>query len=917
MLFLRCAVLLLLVNRCQRADAQCPTNQQIYDSVRSIEGNDGLSSGQKLPILYALKKKYLDCGLIQDSAYARLLHRIGTCEFGANSGTATVSAILNTQEAARINAAGGRGSKGSFAVNSYMNLGYYYKSLRQYAKALAYFDTAIIFGRQFPGQTDFILSSRINKALILKDAGDYQKAIEECTLGILLSREVDSATMLLGFLNQRAICYYFEQEEKFARPDADSAIVYGRRLNHTFELASAYKMKSLIDWSPALFNEAVQLRLKTGDYGQVADDYIDLGNYYSHHGFLLEPAQAAYEKALLYARKAKDNEKIAKVYTNMGFVSFRRGRYGEALDSYSRALKYLLNEPDSLRFTDPGFTDLQPILNKDLVLWILANRIDASLHSFRKEGGRPDLDRALHTALLADSLLTAIRHEQTSEQSKLFWRERMREIFTNGLEACYLTGDPRLAFFFMESSRAALLNDKLQELGAQAHISSEDTRLEQQLVLNMVSAQLKAADLAPGKAGYDSAQSNFLHAKENVDRYIRSLENRYPAYYQYKYASAVPSLHDLQGYLAANKASFVDYYMTDTLLLILAIDPHAARLIRFGPRSFDHELVNSFLRQCSDEQYLNSHYDRFGVTSYQLYQTMFKPLGVPPGRVIVCPDNFQVPFEALCRDRAGGHYLVEDYLFSYVYSAKYLLAPQGAHSPTKNFIGFAPVFFQPYLHLPDLRQSDAALRNIAGYYSQASLFTLTQATKKKFLDEIPGYAVVNLFSHAQADTSDQEPLLFFQDSVIRLSELQLLPGMATRLVVLSACQTNVGKNATGEGVYSLARGFAAAGVPSVAATEWQAEDLATYAISTSFHHYLAAGFSKDSALQQAKLDYIREGGRERSLPYYWANMILVGNTNPIRLTGQSNSLWELLGGMVLFLALVGWMIARQSRQRHR
>ncbi len=90
-----------------------------------------------------------------------------------------------------------------------------------------------------------------------------------------------------------------------------------------------------------------------------------------------------------------------------------------------------------------------------------------------------------------------------------------------------------------------------------------------------------------------------------------------------------------------------------------------------------------------------------------------------------------------------------------------------------------------------------------------------------------------------------------QDATIHLSELQRLNNPATKFVLLSACQTNVGKTATGEGIYSLARGFAAAGIPSVSATLWNADEETIYNISNSFNKYLSEEMNKDEALQKA------------------------------------------------------------------
>ena len=145
-----------------------------------------------------------------------------------------------------------------------------------------------------------------------------------------------------------------------------------------------------------------------------------------------------------------------------------------------------------------------------------------------------------------------------------------------------------------------------------------------------------------------------------------------------------------------------------------------------------------------------------------------------------------------------------------------------------------------------------------------------------------------------------------QNSAIRLSELQLIQRPATELVVLSACQTNLGKNATGEGIYSLARGFTAAGIPSVAATLWNADENTIYAITESFNQNLSKGMNKDEALREAKISYIKINSNEKLLPYFRANMIIVGNTDPVKLvsTGYSFPYIEVLATIVLVLTFI-------------
>jgi CHAT domain-containing protein len=389
------------------------------------------------------------------------------------------------------------------------------------------------------------------------------------------------------------------------------------------------------------------------------------------------------------------------------------------------------------------------------------------------------------------------------------------------------------------------------------------------------------------------------------------LENKYPAYYRYKYEDAVPSFNDLQNHLAQNKESFIHYFINDTVAYILPIHSEGSKLYKLTRPSFSAEKLTRFIEFCSDKNALNRGYRDFASLSNSLYKILFQPFQVPKGRVIICPDNYLIPFEALCVDAEGRDFLIKNYAFSYVYSATYLLKNFNSYESKGNFIGFAPVSFNSALGVPSLNNSAVAVRQSANNYSDNRLFISSAATRNNFINQMGLYTIVNVFSHARADSTDNEPVLFMQDSMIHLSELQLLNRPATKLVVLSACQTNVGKSATGEGVYSLARGFASAGVPSISATLWKADEHTIYTISERLHYYLSTGMRKDEALQKAKLDFIRSNRGEKNLPYYWANMILIGKPTPIALSAVSYHWWFVGVGIVTLILIIAIFLIKR------
>lgn len=99
--------------------------------------------------------------------------------------------------------------------------------------------------------------------------------------------------------------------------------------------------------------------------------------------------------------------------------------------------------------------------------------------------------------------------------------------------------------------------------------------------------------------------------------------------------------------------------------------------------------------------------------------------------------------------------------------------------------------------------------------------------------------------------------------------------LAADLVVLSACETALGKEVTGEGLMGLTRAFLYAGADSLVVSLWPvADDAATPDLMVSFYRRLDRSGDKSEALQAAKLELIRK--KQYAHPYYWAPFILVG-----------------------------------------
>ncbi|HEX6863094.1 MAG TPA: CHAT domain-containing protein, partial [Thermoanaerobaculia bacterium] len=160
----------------------------------------------------------------------------------------------------------------------------------------------------------------------------------------------------------------------------------------------------------------------------------------------------------------------------------------------------------------------------------------------------------------------------------------------------------------------------------------------------------------------------------------------------------------------------------------------------------------------------------------------------------------------------------------------------------------------------------------------ASLETLTSG-------RLRGYGIVHLATHGVMDA--RQPALSGlvlslvdkegreRPGFLSLPEIYNLD-LGADLVVLSGCETALGKEVRGEGLIGLARGFQYAGAARVLASLWRVQDRATAELMRRFYEALLGGsLTPAAALRQAQLSMLRD--RRWSDPYHWAGFALYGD----------------------------------------
>ena len=117
------------------------------------------------------------------------------------------------------------------------------------------------------------------------------------------------------------------------------------------------------------------------------------------------------------------------------------------------------------------------------------------------------------------------------------------------------------------------------------------------------------------------------------------------------------------------------------------------------------------------------------------------------------------------------------------------------------------------------------------------------------------------------------------DGLATAMELSGMDLRGTDLVILSACDTGVGKNRKGQGVIGLRRAFQQAGARSLVMSLWKIPDEETKDLMVDFYNRLKNGKSKLTALREASLAVMRttKDKTGSTNPFYWGGFILIGS----------------------------------------
>ncbi len=499
-------------------------------------------------------------------------------------------------------------------------------------------------------------------------------------------------------------------------------------------------------------------------------------------------------------------------------------------------------------------------------------------------------------------------------------------------------GHDAAALAVSERASARVLLDSLVEAradiraGVDAALLARERELQKRMtegstrLSSLLARQAPAGDVEPARAALEAASEEYRQLQAT----IRAQSPRYAALTQ----PQPPTLEQLRQDALDEGTLLLEYFLGDDRSVLwvvgrkelVSVSLPARRRIEEPARRI-HELLSE--RQRSRGAAARAADERLRAESAALSEVLLG--GIAPrlradwrGKrlLIVAPGALAyVPFAALpLPGDAGGRPLLDGHEVVYAPSASVLIALRREPPPVTERSTVAvladPVFEaddprvgrsgghasrapQPvglgramrslgrdhFTRLPFSRAEAAALASLV---PERDLLRATDfAASRALVDEgaLAGRRIVHFATHGILDTAhpDLSGLVLSlvdekgrpRDGFLRMHEIYNLR-LPADLVVLSACQTALGREVRGEGLVGLTRGFLYAGARRVMASLWQVDDESSAELMRRFYRaHLRDGQPPAAALRAAQAEMSRD--RRFAAPFYWAAFTLTGD----------------------------------------
>jgi CHAT domain-containing protein len=587
------------------------------------------------------------------------------------------------------------------------------------------------------------------------------------------------------------------------------------------------------------------------------------------------------------ALRTKVRRWAASSFFEVGRAELVLGHPDEADAAFSRGLNYarltglrnveigLLSGQGSLALARRDWAKALSVYEQSIAL---ANQVKnpagvAGLYQGRSRAleGLGRIEEAFAAAQEAVRHIEEVRADLADSTLRSGFFENKQGIYQHAVFLALEAQHPEDAFALAEQSRSRAFLDLL---GSQTTLSKGRTRalVDEEVRLRTRLAEARAE--ADDAEGSDDPEGAAKRAKALDRDYRAFLERvRKENLEQASLMSVEPvTLAEIQRLLPEG-TTLLEYETGDRGVVVWVVDREQFTAVRLpGDRRSLVNQVRRFRHAITEQSPLAE----VQAQAQGLYHRLLGPAraAIRGQRLLIVPHGVlhYLPFAAL-RSPAG-RWLVEDFALSTLPSASVLryLVDKGAQAPDRALVVGNPDLGAA-LALP-WAEREARLGGRREH--EATVLIGDEATEARVKRAVEKVGLVHFATHGELNEDDplSSAVLLVpgggQDGRLEVREVFGLD-LHARLVVLSACETGLGKLSRGDELVGLQRAFLYAGTPAVVTTLWKVDDRASYELIRAFYDRLEKA-GPGPALRQAQLETMRAFPH----PFAWAAFGLTG-----------------------------------------
>ncbi len=672
----------------------------------------------------------------------------------------------------------------------------------------------------------------------------------------------------------------------------------GNLLNN---LGSNYLIINDVSKAKKAFETAVNfLKSDAVQSENLSNVYSNLSNIYANeNNFIL--ANSYIEKATKLFSKTTNSapRKLAKFNLDYAHLFFKQKKYSESSAEISKVFSNLIS----------NYSDKKSILPNQNSLYannVLLDALDLQAEIFAYQN-LPK--KALETYELSFFIEDLFENLLLFENSKIINQVRVRnraekciaiyeKLFRLEKKQSYL----EVAFLLSDKTKSSVLKNYLTNSKS---ISNDEKLLQNQLqnITSEIIKEQQKLNLA------DINKINNLIKKQNQTMLLLKSKQKVNQNSNEK----TLDLKILFAKLNKDKATLIEFFVGQNTVYSFALSDNKIVLNAIEYSEINKTIIAKFIDFFANPDGIANDVSGFNATGNSVYE-MLKLPKTNLKNLVVIPDgllNF-IPFDALITKKSATsnfakiNYLMNDFAIAYNNSASFYL-DSNALTNENSVLGIFPVFEKTDLELTFSKTEMQAIKqNLEGKF-----FDNSNANFANFQANANQFSILHLSTHADAGDIEFPATIKFYDQEIMYSELYNLK-INPDLVVLSACQTGIGKLYKSEGSMSVARGFQFAGAQNLLFSLWKVNDFTTSVFMTNFYKNIKNKMPFFEANQQSKKDFLNDKSisNAKKSPYYWSAFVYYGTLE--KPSNYNYWIW-IFGGIVLMG--FGWFLVRRYKNK--